>query len=220
MTTPFKNRLRVRIAGGLERRTPGDLAQRRHRRVQHGSRVLPRGPVDGRRIGKRERHAPGRDCATSWPRSATAKPSHCKASGRRLRSTPRPWPGTSAHTRWLPALSCSSRSRATSSSQSWEPAGHSDISGIAERCSSLKAVDAQIEFSKDDAQGRPSALTLHQNGAATAAPRLGDAEAKRSPMPRLRSRSDSRIKRRRRGARPRCAACWESCGRAHRTTRS
>jgi CubicO group peptidase (beta-lactamase class C family) len=43
----------------------------------------------------------------------------------------------------------------------------------------LKVVDAQIEFPKDDAQGKPSQLTLHQNGRDIMAKRLDDAEAKR-----------------------------------------
>jgi CubicO group peptidase (beta-lactamase class C family) len=43
----------------------------------------------------------------------------------------------------------------------------------------LKVVDAQIEFPKDDAQGKPSQLTLHQNGRDIPAKRLDDAEAKR-----------------------------------------
>jgi hypothetical protein len=42
----------------------------------------------------------------------------------------------------------------------------------------LKAVDAQIEFPKDDAQGKASQLTLHQNGRDITAKRLDDAEAK------------------------------------------
>ena len=43
----------------------------------------------------------------------------------------------------------------------------------------LKVVDAQIEFPKDDAQGKASQLTLHQNGRDITAKRLDDAEAKR-----------------------------------------
>ena len=42
-----------------------------------------------------------------------------------------------------------------------------------------KAVNAQIEFAGTDAEGRPTQLTLHQNGRATTAKRLDDAEAKR-----------------------------------------
>lgn len=41
-----------------------------------------------------------------------------------------------------------------------------------------KGVDAELEFSDLDAQGRPSVLTLHQNGRSQRAPRLADAEAK------------------------------------------
>jgi len=41
-----------------------------------------------------------------------------------------------------------------------------------------KVVDAEIEFSKDDDQGRPSQLTLHQNGRDMPAKRLDDATAK------------------------------------------
>ena len=42
-----------------------------------------------------------------------------------------------------------------------------------------KVVDAQIEFSGNDAQGRAAQLTLHQNGRDTPAKRLDDAEFKR-----------------------------------------
>ena len=41
-----------------------------------------------------------------------------------------------------------------------------------------KGVDAELEFSDFDAQGRPAALTLRQNGRSSRAPRLADAEAK------------------------------------------
>jgi hypothetical protein len=41
-----------------------------------------------------------------------------------------------------------------------------------------KGVDAELEFSNLDAQGRPAVLTLHQNGRSQRAPRLADAEAK------------------------------------------
>ena len=43
----------------------------------------------------------------------------------------------------------------------------------------LKVVDAQIEFPKDETQGKASQLTLHQNGRDMTAKRLDDAEAKR-----------------------------------------
>jgi CubicO group peptidase (beta-lactamase class C family) len=43
----------------------------------------------------------------------------------------------------------------------------------------LKAVDAQIEFPKDDGTGKATQLTLHQNGRDMAAKRLDDAEAQR-----------------------------------------
>jgi CubicO group peptidase (beta-lactamase class C family) len=43
----------------------------------------------------------------------------------------------------------------------------------------LKVVDAQLEFPKDDAQGKASQLTLHQNGRDITAKRLDDAEAGR-----------------------------------------
>jgi hypothetical protein len=42
-----------------------------------------------------------------------------------------------------------------------------------------KVVDAQLEFSANDAQGRPTQLTLHQNGRSMPAKRLDDAEFKR-----------------------------------------
>jgi hypothetical protein len=42
----------------------------------------------------------------------------------------------------------------------------------------LKVVDAELEFSHDVDQGRPSQLTLHQNGRDMPAKRLDDAEAK------------------------------------------
>lgn len=42
-----------------------------------------------------------------------------------------------------------------------------------------KGIDAEIEFSNTDAQGRPGVLTLHQNGRSQQAPRLDDAEFKR-----------------------------------------
>jgi hypothetical protein len=42
-----------------------------------------------------------------------------------------------------------------------------------------KVVDAQLEFSGNDAQGRPTQLTLRQNGRSTTAKRLDDAEFKR-----------------------------------------
>ena len=42
-----------------------------------------------------------------------------------------------------------------------------------------KVVDAELEFSKDDDQGRPTQLTLHQGGHEIAATRLPDAESKR-----------------------------------------
>lgn len=42
-----------------------------------------------------------------------------------------------------------------------------------------KVVDAQLEFSANDAQGRPTLLTLHQNGRSIPAKRLDDAEFKR-----------------------------------------
>jgi CubicO group peptidase (beta-lactamase class C family) len=42
----------------------------------------------------------------------------------------------------------------------------------------LKAVDAQIEFSGSDAQGKATQLTLHQNGREVIGTRLEDAEAK------------------------------------------
>jgi hypothetical protein len=41
-----------------------------------------------------------------------------------------------------------------------------------------KVVDAQIEFSGSDAQGRATVMTLHQNGRDVPAKRLDDAEAK------------------------------------------
>ena len=41
-----------------------------------------------------------------------------------------------------------------------------------------KVVDAQLEFGGKDAQGRPTQLTLHQNGRDQVAKRLSDAEAK------------------------------------------
>ena len=41
-----------------------------------------------------------------------------------------------------------------------------------------KAVDAQLEFSGSDAQGRATLMTLHQNGRDVPAKRLSDAEAK------------------------------------------
>jgi hypothetical protein len=44
----------------------------------------------------------------------------------------------------------------------------------------LKVVDAQLEFTKDDEQGRPTELILHQNGRDQTAKRLDDAEFKRS----------------------------------------
>jgi len=43
----------------------------------------------------------------------------------------------------------------------------------------LKAVDAELEFSKDDNQGRPTQLVLHQGGRDMTATRLGDAESQR-----------------------------------------
>ena len=43
----------------------------------------------------------------------------------------------------------------------------------------LKVVDAQIEFPKDDTQGKASQLILHQNGRDQTAKRLDDAEFKR-----------------------------------------
>jgi CubicO group peptidase (beta-lactamase class C family) len=43
----------------------------------------------------------------------------------------------------------------------------------------LKVVDAQIEFPKDDAEGKASQLTLHQNGRDITAKRLDEAETKR-----------------------------------------
>jgi len=43
----------------------------------------------------------------------------------------------------------------------------------------LKVVDAQIEFPKDDAQGKASQLILHQNGRDQTAKRLDDAEFRR-----------------------------------------
>jgi CubicO group peptidase (beta-lactamase class C family) len=42
-----------------------------------------------------------------------------------------------------------------------------------------KVADAEIEFSQDDAGGKPTLLTLHQGGRNTPAPRLGDAESQR-----------------------------------------
>jgi cyanophycinase len=42
-----------------------------------------------------------------------------------------------------------------------------------------KAVEAEIEFAKDDDQGRPAELILHQNGADLRATRLDEAAAKR-----------------------------------------
>jgi len=42
----------------------------------------------------------------------------------------------------------------------------------------LKVVDAEIEFGKDDDQGRPTELTVHQNGRDMRAKRLSDAQAK------------------------------------------
>jgi CubicO group peptidase (beta-lactamase class C family) len=42
----------------------------------------------------------------------------------------------------------------------------------------LKVVDAQLEFAKDDDQGRPTELILHQNGRDMPAKRLDDAQAK------------------------------------------
>lgn len=42
----------------------------------------------------------------------------------------------------------------------------------------LKVVDAQIEFGKDDAQGRPTEIILHQNGRNLPGSRMGDAPAK------------------------------------------
>jgi D-alanyl-D-alanine carboxypeptidase len=41
-----------------------------------------------------------------------------------------------------------------------------------------KVVDAEIEFAKEDAQGRPTELILHQNGRNMAATRLDEAKAK------------------------------------------
>jgi D-alanyl-D-alanine-carboxypeptidase/D-alanyl-D-alanine-endopeptidase len=43
----------------------------------------------------------------------------------------------------------------------------------------LKVVDAQLEFSKEDNQGRPRLLVLHQNGHDAPMPRIDEAEAKR-----------------------------------------
>jgi CubicO group peptidase (beta-lactamase class C family) len=43
----------------------------------------------------------------------------------------------------------------------------------------LKVVDAQIEFTKNDDQGRPTELILHQNGRDMPGKRLDDAEAKK-----------------------------------------
>ena len=42
-----------------------------------------------------------------------------------------------------------------------------------------KVVDAELEFAKDDEQGRPTEMILHQNGRDQAAKRLDDAEFKR-----------------------------------------
>jgi CubicO group peptidase (beta-lactamase class C family) len=42
-----------------------------------------------------------------------------------------------------------------------------------------KVVDAELEFTKDDDQGRPTELILHQNGRDMPAKRLSDAEARR-----------------------------------------
>ena len=42
-----------------------------------------------------------------------------------------------------------------------------------------KVVDAQLEFSGNDAQGRAAQLTLNQNGRSTTARRLDDAESRR-----------------------------------------
>lgn len=44
----------------------------------------------------------------------------------------------------------------------------------------LKVVDAQLEFSKFDAEGRPAAITLHQGGRDMQMTRLDDAEAKKA----------------------------------------
>jgi hypothetical protein len=44
----------------------------------------------------------------------------------------------------------------------------------------LKAVDAQIEFTKDDASGKVTQLTLHQGGRDMAAKRVDDAAAKKA----------------------------------------
>jgi hypothetical protein len=43
-----------------------------------------------------------------------------------------------------------------------------------------KVVDAELEFTKDDEQGRPTEMILHQNGRDQAAKRLDDAEFKRA----------------------------------------
>jgi CubicO group peptidase (beta-lactamase class C family) len=43
----------------------------------------------------------------------------------------------------------------------------------------LKVVEAQIEFPKDDGQGKANQLTLHQNGRDMTAKRMDDAEAKK-----------------------------------------
>ncbi len=43
-----------------------------------------------------------------------------------------------------------------------------------------KAVDAELEFGQDDAQGRPALLTLHQNGNNVPAKRMSEAESKQA----------------------------------------
>jgi len=43
----------------------------------------------------------------------------------------------------------------------------------------LKAVDAQVEFSGDDGQGRAAQMTIHQNGRDMVGKRMNDAEAKK-----------------------------------------
>ena len=45
-----------------------------------------------------------------------------------------------------------------------------------------KVVDAELEFAADDDQGRPTSLTLHQNGNNISAKRMSDAESKQAAV--------------------------------------
>ena len=205
MTTPFKNELRLRAAGGDHRRTQGDRTWRRHRRLQYGAGILSRRQTDGRRVGKRKWGAPG-EIAKKLAAMAHGETVKLQSERKEITLDPK------VLSRYVGAYQMAPGANmliTLEGNQLFTKLGNQgagpDLSGIGDyvlpesgrrrnrisqgrRAGQASRIDPSSEWPGHD--GEAAGRRRGQN---------------RSPTPRPRPRRDSKTRRRRRAAKPRCA---------------